>query len=139
MRETDGELVYRIFREEIDYYRSLFEEVESDWNTHVQRCAYFDADFRFVSRLSKPYRTIYWQDKIRWFEMNLFTATQCIPFSRYESMYWHDHPILYEQMEAELLAALNRYVLKEGTSEASKMFVLRQLNPLSTSVTTITI
>ena len=134
-RESFGEQVYRLFGDEINHYRRMFEAAESEWKKHVERCAYFDADFIFVSGLSQQDRAVYWQDKIKYFESSQFQPNGyvAIEVSWWEATYWMSRPLEYETLETELIEALRNYVLPPETTEATKKYVLRQMNPLSTS------
>ena len=130
--ESDGEKVYRLFARQINGYKALFEDAEKEWNHYLQRYTFFDADFFYVSNLPHEYRTRFWEDKIDWLEDNAFSINYYgVNVSHFEHLYWLDHPVRYEEMEEELLAALHRYVLRPGTTNVKKRFVLRQLNPLA--------
>ena len=126
--ESDGQTVYRLFGDIIDDYKLKFEAAETEWQNHIKRCAYFDHDFKFVSRFERPDRLDYWTDKIHFFETNNFEPPPILNF--HEHMYWLNRPTEYEMLESELLACLHKYMLSPGTNEVRRAYILRQMNPL---------
>ena len=113
--EPDGLKVYRLFGDVINKYKQTFEHAENRWRRNIQRNSYFDADFHFVSTLSKEDRYHFWTEKITYFTEN---EVEPIPIdsSIVDSIYWIFHYTRYEQLESELLWVIKRIYKNAGSA-----------------------
>ena len=100
--ESLGEQVFRLFHQEINFYKTMFEKCEADWVLNVTKHHYFESDFQYVASLpTLELRLSFWTDK-------LLLMNRPTPRRALGSIlgYWYQSPDLFWQTEKELLNLL---------------------------------
>ena len=107
--EQPGQIVWRLFSPVILKYVKMYEEAEKHWDDQLGKFMFFEADYRFVSKLtSYNLRMLYWCDKISFLCSGRLPQSLAQFQRTYTGIdgYWYIDPLTFQTVEHELLALL---------------------------------